>query len=158
MNAAATGVARAAGIVLVIVIAAAVGLAVGTLIQQARDGSPAGAILSQDALDTLDAHRAGEAALSADAFDTVTPLDEYTDYAIRHHKAADDVSDYGLRHPTGAEDWADGAVDNMSVPRAIPDRSQGWTILALPLHVRDAIRANTLSDTFRLTGPSDTDE
>lgn len=133
MNVTATGVARAAGIVLVLVIAVAAGLAVGTLIQQARDRSPAGAILSQDARDTLDAHRAGEAALSADAFDTVTPLDEYTDYIIRHRAAAEDVSDYGLRHPTVAEDWADGAADNMSVPRALPD----------------------LSDTFRLTGPSD---
>ena len=103
------GVARAASIALVVVLAVAAGLAVGNLIQQigGEESITARASFSRDALDDLNAIRAEAPAAAA-----------YPDYAIRHAPATTAYPDWGIRHPTSV------------------------TV--------------QLSDTFRLTGPSET--
>ena len=79
MNTATSGVARAAGIVLVLVLAAAAGLAVGNLIQQVNgDGSiTASPRRSLEGLAALQAIRGEESTTQA-----------YADYGIRHLAAA----------------------------------------------------------------------
>ena len=86
MNTATSGVARAAGIVLVLVLAAAAGLAVGKLIQQVNgDGSnPASPRRSLEGLAALQAIR-----------DEESTGQTYADYGVRH---APVFQDYGIRH------------------------------------------------------------
>lgn len=85
------GVARAASILLILVLAAGAGLAVGNLIQQVNEDRSitAQASFSRDALDDLNALRAERPAEAA-----------YPDYAIRHAAAAEAYPDWGIRHPT----------------------------------------------------------
>jgi hypothetical protein len=122
------GLARAAGIVLVIVLAAAAGLAAGNFLQQLRgdDSITAQASFSRDALDAVAATRSDRPAAAA-----------YPDYAIRHAPASAAVSDWALRHPI------------LAAPLSTTFRLTG------PSDVEPAA-ADTLTDTFRLTGPSDT--
>lgn len=125
------GVARAASIALVVILAAAVGLAVGNLIQQVNDerSITAQASFSREALDDLQAIREDRPAAAA-----------YPDYAIRHAPAAANYPDWAIRHPATAA----GAAEMTDTFR-----------LAGPSDVEASDAATT--DTFRLTGPSDSD-
>ena len=123
------GVARAASIALILVLAAGAGLAVGNFIQQmsADRSITAEATFSREALDDVNALR-GNSAAAAD----------YPDYAIRHAPAIPAYQDWALRHPV------------LAVPTTDTFRLTG------PSDVEAPAGAET-SDTFRLTGPSDTD-
>jgi hypothetical protein len=122
-------VARAAGIALVLVLAAGAGLAVGTLIQQVSGDRSitAQASFSREALDDLNALRAEQP----------TAGDTYQDYAIRHAPVVAAYPDWAIRHPS-----------------MLP---QGTTTFRLtgPSDVEAPVADGT-TDTFRLTGPSDT--
>jgi hypothetical protein len=123
----ATGMARAAGIALILVLTAGAGLAVGNLIQQltADRSITAEASFSREALDDVNALRGGSAAAAT-----------YPDYAIRHAPAVADFPDWALRHPV------------LATPTTDTFRLTG------PSDVAEPTAAKT-SDTFRLTGPSD---
>jgi len=124
-----SGAARAVGVVLILLVAAAAGLAVGNLIQSiSGDRSiTADATFSRDALDDLQALRI-DAPASAD--------DDYVDYAQRHAAATQPYRDFGLRHPT------------VRAPLSDTFRLTG------PSDVQASAGAEG-TDTFRLTGPSD---
>ncbi len=123
------GVARAASIALILVLAAAAGLAVGNLIQQVNGDRSitAQASFSRDALDDLNALRAEQQAAAA-----------YPDYAIRHAPAAAAYPDWAIRHPS-----------------ALASQQTTTFRLTGPSDVETDLPAAT-TDTFRLTGPSDT--
>lgn len=128
MNTATSGVARAAGIVLVLVLAAAAGLAVGNLIQQVNgDGSNAASPRrSLEGLAALQAIR-----------DEESTTQTYADYGVRH---APVFHDYGVRHRIAAAPalvWQDYGIRHLA---------------------DTAATSSPTSDTFRLTGPSDVDE
>jgi len=134
VNTATSGVARAAGIVLVLVLAAAAGLAVGNLIQQVTDNGSIAASprRSLEGLAALQAIRDEESDTQA-----------YADYGIRHAPAAQVFQDYGVRHPIAAAPalvWEDYGIRHLAAAAAT------------------ASTAASTSDTFRLTGPSDVDE
>jgi hypothetical protein len=122
------GVARAAGIALVVILAAAAGLAAGNVLQQLRGDQSitAQASFSRDALDAVDATRGDRPAVAA-----------YPDYAIRHAPASAAVSDWALRHPIRAAQLS--ATFRLTGPSDV-----------------ESAAADTMTDTFRLTGPSDT--
>ena len=81
-------VARAAGILLIVILAAAAGLAAGNALQQVREASiTAQAGFSQVALDDVAATRDERPAAAA-----------YPDYAIRHSPATSEADDWALRH------------------------------------------------------------
>lgn len=124
------GVARAASIALVVVLAAGAGLAVGSLIQQinGEESITARASFSRDALDDLNAIRAEAPAAAA-----------YPDYGIRHAPATTAYPDWGIRHPT-------------SVAMQLSDTFR----LTGPSDVDAPLETAPLTDTFRLTGPSET--
>jgi hypothetical protein len=121
-------VARAAGIMLIVVLAAAAGLAAGNALQQVREEASitAQASFSRAALDDLSATR-----------DNLPAAAAYPDYAIRHATNAA-ASDWALRH------------------RILPAATTTTYRLTGPSDV-EAPGAATTSDTFRLTGPSDPD-
>jgi hypothetical protein len=118
---------RAAGIMLIVVLAAAAGLAAGNFLQQVRgeESITAQASFSRDALDELSATRDDRPAAAA-----------YPDYAIRHAPTNAALSDWALRH------------------RMLPAPTTTTYRLTGPSDV-EARAATTTSDTFRLTGPSD---
>jgi hypothetical protein len=118
-------VARAAGIMLIVILAAAAGLAAGNALQQVREEASitAQASFSRAALDDLSATR-----------DDLPAAAAYPDYAIRHAPTNVAASDWALRH------------------RILPAATTATYRLTGPSDVE--ARAAT-SDTFRLTGPSD---
>jgi hypothetical protein len=122
------GVARAASIALILVLAAGAGLAVGNLLQEVTGDRSitAQASFSRDALDDLNALRAEQP----------TAADAYQDYAIRHAPVIAAYPDWAIRHPS-----------------MLP---QGTTTFRLtgPSDVQTNADSAT-TDTFRLTGPSD---
>ena len=122
------GLARAASVALILILAAGAGLAVGNLIQQVSGDRSitAQASFSRDALDDVNALRV-EQAIAA-----------YPDYAIRHAPAAAAYPDWAIRHPANR---ASQATDTFR--------------LTGPSDV-EAPAAAATTDTFRLTGPSDT--
>jgi len=133
VNTATSGVARAAGIVLVLVLAAAAGLAVGNLIQQVTDNGSIAASprRSLEGLAALQPIRDEESDTQA-----------YADYGIRHAPAAQVFQDYGVRHPIAAAPalvWQDYGIRH-------------------PAAAATTAPTASTSDTFRLTGPSDVDE
>ena len=123
------GVARAAGIALVLVLAAGAGLAVGNLIQQVSGDRSitAQATFSRDALDDVNAIRAEQQAVAA----------AYPDYAIRHAPASAAYPDWAIRHPS-----------------ALASQLTSTFRLTGPSDV-ETNAADPTTDTFRLTGPSD---
>ena len=176
MNAtAANGVARAAAIVLVLVLAAAAGLAVGNLIKQVTgDRSPTELARPLEGLAALQANRGTES-------------QAYADYGIRHAPAAAVFQDYGLRHMTAATidsawmehgrrlieaaaasvpkagaQFQDYGVRHIQAPAATsPTTDSEWMDYG-QRHI-DAAAASvpkpaSTSDTFRLTGPSQVEE
>lgn len=86
MNAAVGGMTRVAAIALVIVLAAALGLAVGNVLNQ-RETS------TSPSLGNFSANNRGG---------TVVRAPEVSDYGLRHPAQAAEESDFGLRHPSGA--------------------------------------------------------
>jgi hypothetical protein len=120
-------VARAARIMLVVILAAAAGLAAGNALQQVREEASitAQASFSRAALDDLNAIRDDRPAAAA----------AYPDYAIRHAPTNAAASDWALRH------------------RMLPAATTTTYRLTGPSDV-EAPSATT-TDTFRLTGPSD---
>jgi hypothetical protein len=151
---AANGVARAAAIVLVLVLAAAAGLAVGNLIQQVTgDRSPTDLARPLEGLAALQENRGSES-------------QAYADYGIRHAPAAAAFQDYGLRHitaaaataPTTESEWMDYGqrhIDAAAGTQVAPALTSDTFRLTGPSQVEDGAPT---SDTFRLTGPSDVDE
>ncbi|HEX7172510.1 MAG TPA: hypothetical protein VF365_07885 [Candidatus Limnocylindria bacterium] len=132
MNApAVNGVARAASIALILVLAAGAGLAVGNLIQQVSGDRSitADASFSRNALDDLHALRADQPAAAAAA--------AYPDYGVRHVVVAESYPDWAIRHPAAA---ATRLTDTF--------RLTGPSDAAAPASA-------SMTDTFRLTGPSD---
>jgi len=123
-----SGAARTVGVVLILLVAAGAGLAVGNLIQQVSGdrSRTAEAGFSIDALDDLQATRDDEPANA----------EGYADYGIRHASVAPAYPDFGVRHPTVVA----------------PQLSDTFRLTG-PSNV-EAPAAPT-SDTFRLTGPSD---
>ena len=114
----ASGLAHDAGVVIVLIIAAAAGMAVGNVLRDRVDtaaagpniggyvtDNPGGSIVrsrtaesafSLEAIEQLNQIRANEAAAAAQADDT-------SDYGLRHLRSEpsgpdDDARDYGLRH------------------------------------------------------------
>lgn len=131
MNApAVNGVARAASIALILVLAAGAGLAVGNLIEQVSGDRSitADASFSRDALDDLHALRVDQPTAGAAA--------AYPDYGIRHAVVAESYPDWAIRHPAAA---AARLTDTFR--------------LTGPSDV--APTSASMTDTFRLTGPSD---
>jgi hypothetical protein len=86
----APGTARAVGIVLIVAVAAAGGLAAGNVIQDliGDRSRTAEASFSLDAIDDLHALRGGGSAAAP----------TYVDYALRHIAAPVDYPDFGIRH------------------------------------------------------------
>ena len=128
MNApAANGVARAAAIALILVLAAGAGLAVGNLIQQVSGDRSitADASFSREAIDDLNALRAEPRAAAA-----------YEDYAIRHAPVVAAYPDWAIRHPS-----------------VLPQLTATFRLTG-PSDV-EANAGSASTDTFRLTGPSD---
>ena len=126
-----TGVARAAGIALIVILAAGAGLAVGNFVQEVTDDRSitAHASFSRAALDDLNALRAEQSAAAS----------AYQDYALRHAPVIAAYPDWAIRH--------------LSVV------AQGTTTFRLtgPSDVEAPAAADDgMTDTFRLTGPSDT--
>lgn len=121
------GVARAAGMPLILILAAGAGLAVGNLIQQeGGDRSiTAQASFSREALDDLQVLREEPAEVAA-----------YPDYAIRHAPAAAVYPDWAIRHPKA-------------------DATQLTSTFRLT-GPSDVEAPNATSDTLRVTRPSAT--
>lgn len=121
------GVARAASIALIVVLAAGAGLAVGNLIQEiSGDRSISGqASFSRDALDDLNAIRTEPRAAAA-----------YEDYAIRHAPVVAAYPDWAIRHPAMLPQLT--ATFRLTGPSDVETNAGSAT-----------------TDTFRLTGPSD---
>jgi hypothetical protein len=121
------GVARAASIALILVLAAGAGLAVGNLIQEVNGDRSitAQASFSRDALDDLNAIRAEQPVEAA-----------YEDYAIRNAPVIAAYPDWAIRHPA-----------------ALPQVTATFRLTG-PSDV-ETVAARGTTDTFRLTGPSD---
>lgn len=124
-----SGAARTVAVVLILLVAAAAGLAVGNLIQSiSGDRSiTANATFSRAALDDLHALRTEASASVAQ---------DYVDYAQRHATATQPYRDFGLRHPT------------VRAPLSDTFRLTGPSDVEAPAGA-------PMTDTFRLTGPSD---
>lgn len=177
MNAtAANGVARAAAIVLVLVLAAAAGLAVGNLIKQVTgDRSPTELARPLEGLAALQANRGNESQAYVDYGIRHAPAAAaFQDYGLRHITAAagtaaatdSSLQDYGLRHITAAagtapatdSEWLDYGqrhIDAAAATTVAPALTTDTFRLTGPSQIQDEA---PISDTFRLTGPSDVDE
>jgi hypothetical protein len=123
----APGTARAIGIVLIVAVAAAGGLAAGNVIQEliSDRSQTAEASFSLDAIADLQALRA----------DGTAAAPTYVDYAVRHIVAPVDYPDFGVRHLASAATLTD--TFRLTGPSDV-----------------DSPAVAPMSDTFRLTGPS----
>lgn len=124
----APGGARAIGIVLIVAVAAAGGLAAGNAIQEliSERSRTAEASFSLAAIADLQALR-GDGTAAAPA---------YVDYAVRHMAAPVDYPDFGIRHLPAAATLTD--TFRLTGPSDV-----------------DSPAAAPMTDTFRLTGPSE---
>ena len=107
MNAtAASGLARIVGVVLVLIIAAAAGMAVGNVLRERVDTAVAGANLGGYVSDnpggTVVRSRTAESSLSLQIIEQLNRI--RANEAAAAAGASGDLSDYGLRHPRRAAD------------------------------------------------------
>ena len=109
----ASGLARVAGVVLVLIIAAAAGMAVGNVLRDRVDTAAAGPNIGGYVTDnpggSIVRSRTAESAFSLEAIERLNQI--RANEAAAAAQAANDESDYGLRHPrsepaSGADDDA----------------------------------------------------